>query len=105
VPHPQTNEQVQLRVGQRHDVRLPGLGPTGYQWFHAASNANVVVDRIDSAAPGTTAPIGSGVEAHFVIAAQTPGPSRVVFEQARAWQRAAVVATHTVEIEVLGPGA
>ncbi len=81
------------------------MGPAGYQWFSAASNATVAVRRLDTPASDATAPIGSGVAEHFVIVAQIPGQCRVVFEQARAWQRAAIVAMHVVEVEVLGLGA
>ena len=50
MPEKAPDEVVELRVGDRHEVRLPGIGTAGYRWRPEPEGEKNVAEV--SAAPG-----------------------------------------------------
>lgn len=95
-----------LRVGEEHELRLPGLATAGYQWSCdvegtgdalAVSKLSRAQDRPDPS------PVGTSADEVFRITALHSGEARLRFEQRRRWEKdMPPLHTHVVEVEVLG---
>jgi predicted secreted protein len=95
-----------LRVGEEHELRLPGLATAGYQWscdeegtgeVLAVSKLPRAQDRPDPS------PVGASADEVFRITALHQGTATLRFEQRRRWEKdAPPLNTHLVEVDVLG---
>jgi predicted secreted protein len=94
---------VTLRVGERHPVRLAGLGTAGYRWTPLVEGDAGVVEVSDAgvAKPANTR-IGTSADELFTIRAVRRGVTRVRFVQRRPWESEdeRAVNEHVVEIRV-----
>jgi len=97
--------EVRVRVGDRHPVRLPGLGTAGYRWTAEVGGDDGVAEVVAEgpAATGSDAP-GASRDELFTIHARRPGVARVRFVQRRRWEPpdTAPANEHVVELHVDG---
>jgi predicted secreted protein len=95
--------EVRLRVGDRHPVRLPGLGTAGYRWAAEVEGDDGVAEvSAEGPAPtGSDAP-GASRDELFTIHARRGGSARVRFVQRRRWEPpdTAPANEHVVEVRV-----
>jgi predicted secreted protein len=96
-----SESQVQLRVGDQHEITLPEMGAAGYEWIFKTSNSKVDVRRRTGSIRSTRGLIGGPIMVTFELSAISEGRSRVVFEQSRPWERNDIAATHVLQIEIL----
>jgi predicted secreted protein len=87
MPEKAPDEVVELRVGDRHEMRLPGLGTAGYRWRPEPEGETNVAEV---SAAGTEGPVGGATGASadelFTIHARRPGSMRLRFAQRRPWE-------------------
>jgi predicted secreted protein len=78
---------VNLRAGEEHRVRLPGLGTAGYRWM-AVVEGDAGVAEVSDAGVAELADrrIGTSADELFVIRAIGPGVARVRFAQRRPFE-------------------
>jgi predicted secreted protein len=99
------HDVVELRVGDEHAVRLPGLGTAGYRWTPQpeAGEGVVEVHAAGAAAPASDA-VGSSSDELFTIQAIGPGVTVVRFAQRRPWDPSdePPAGEHLVELHVNG---
>jgi predicted secreted protein len=94
-----------LRVGEEHELRLPGMATAGYQWScdveateHPAAVSKLPREQ-DRPDPS---PVGTSADEVFRITALHPGKASLRFEQTRRWEKDTLpLNTHVVEVEVL----
>jgi predicted secreted protein len=80
-------EVVNLRVGDAHRVRLPGLGTAGYRWMPAVEGDHDVAQVSDAGvAERANKRIGTSADELFDIRAVGPGAARVRFTQRRPFE-------------------
>jgi predicted secreted protein len=83
-------DQIELKVGERKVVRLPGLGTSGYSWAHSLSGSDQTVAITLSTAPppgpGPSPGVGSSSDKLFTIEALKPGQVNLHLTQRRAWE-------------------
>lgn len=101
---PAPDDLVELRVGERHQVRLPGLGTAGYRWkpeFEDEVAQVADVSAADAEAPKTEA-VGASADELFTIHARRPGSVRLRFVQRRPWEpdHRPAANQHVVELRV-----
>jgi predicted secreted protein len=77
---------VELRVGEKTTIRLPGLGLSGYRWTAEVSGDAVTVSL--RPAPRPPHPPGASAEEILEIEARRPGRATVLVEQRRSWENA-----------------
>jgi predicted secreted protein len=94
---------VNLRVGERHPVRLAGLGTAGYRWeaHTEGDDAIATVTEAGLAQPANRL-IGTSADELFTIEAVGPGVTRVRFVQRRPFEPDDVPAAneHVIEVRV-----
>ena len=78
---------VNLRAGDEHRVRLPGLGTAGYRWM-AVVEGDAGVAEVSDAGVAELADrrIGTSADELFDIRAIGPGVARVRFAQRRPFE-------------------
>jgi hypothetical protein len=83
---------IEVPVGRSRELRLPGYGASGYQWFAVLDDSRVVrLTRVGQPSPpAAPIPAGEGVDDVFVVEALAPGTASIYFDLARAWDRDAV---------------
>lgn len=94
---------VNLRAGEEHRVRLPGLGTAGYRWMPAVEGDAGVAEVSDAGlAELANRRIGTSADELFDIRAVGPGVARVRFAQRRPFEPADVppAAEQVVEVRV-----
>jgi predicted secreted protein len=75
---------VELRVGEKTTIRLPGLATSGYRWTaHASGDAVTVSTR--PADPGRRTP-GANADEIVEIEGRRPGRATVTLEPRRSWE-------------------
>ena len=91
---------VTVPVGGSEELRLPGFGTSGYQWFFRVDNNDVVRVRGVPHGPESAGAlrVGDSFDDVFIVEAVNAGTASVLFELARPWQRNAVTSRHTVTI-------
>jgi predicted secreted protein len=95
------SSNVNLRVGEAHRVRLPGLGTAGYRWMPAVEGDEAVAEVSDAGlAELANRRIGASADELFDIRALAPGVARVRFEQRRPFEPADVPAAAEQVVEV-----
>jgi predicted secreted protein len=97
------HEVVNLRVGERHPVRLGGLGTAGYRWEPRAEGDEGVATVTDAGvAQPANRRIGTSADELFSIEAVGPGVTRVRFTQRRPFEPDDVPAAneHVIEVRV-----
>lgn len=83
---------IELRVGEVHKLKLPGLGTAGYVWTFAIEDCNLIAvtagktERSQPANSGELSSVGSSVDESFTILALKPGRTNVHFAQRRPWE-------------------
>ena len=78
---------VNLRAGEEHRVRLPGLGTAGYRWMPAVEgDAGVAEVSAAGLAELANRRIGTSADELFDIRAVAPGVARVRFAQRRPFE-------------------
>ena len=94
---------VELPVGERHALSLPGMGSAGYQWTADVRGGGAVAEVDMIASEPVTDAIGAGVDEKFEIRAKEPGEAVVRFEQRRPWERGdePPVGEHVVRVRVI----
>jgi|SRR5215216_5444238 len=87
MPKEAPDEVVELRVGERHEMRLPGLGSAGYRW-RPEPEEDTNVAKVSAA--GLEGPfsgaVGASADERFTIHARRPGSMRLRFAQRRPWE-------------------
>ena len=94
---------VNLRAGEAHRVRLPGLGTAGYRWMPAVEGDEGVAEVSDAGlAELANRRIGTSADELFDIRAVGPGVARVRFAQRRPFEApdAPAAAEQVVEVRV-----
>ena len=92
---------VDLRAGQAHRVRLPGLGTAGYRWM-AVVEGDEGVAEVSEAGVAELADrrMGTSADELFDIRAVAPGVARVRFAQRRPFEPDDVPAADEQVVEV-----
>jgi len=78
-----------LKVGAEFEVRLRGMGTSGYRWDFVIEEGSGLVDvrRVARAKPPEGQfPTGQSVDQLFVVDGLSPGRARVRFTLQRPWQ-------------------
>jgi predicted secreted protein len=92
---------VNLRAGEAHRVRLPGLGTAGYRWMPAVEGDEGVAEVSDAGlAEPANRRIGTSADELFDIRAVGPGVARVRFAQRRPFEAADVPPADEQVVEV-----
>jgi predicted secreted protein len=83
---------IELNVGERYTLRLPGLGSAGYVWEYAVTGDDKVVSIAEATAgqpapTGGAAPAAFSADTVFTIAALEPGQVTIHFTQRRPWEK------------------
>jgi predicted secreted protein len=92
---------VELKVGERHPVRLAGLGTAGYRWVPVVEGDQRVVDVTDAGvAELANGRIGTSADELFTIQAMHPGVTRVRFAQRRPWESEDEPAANEYVVEI-----
>jgi predicted secreted protein len=81
-----SRSHVSLRVGEEHEVRLPGLSAAGYRWSHELEGEGDAVEIEPSPRPQAALAVGSSPDEIFTITAVRPGRVAIRFEQRRRWE-------------------
>jgi len=77
---------VELRVGEKVTIRLPGLGTSGYRWTaHVSGDAVTVALSPARDEPESRRP-GAHVDEIAVIEGRRRGHATVTLEQRRSWE-------------------
>ena len=100
--------EIELEVGDRHEIRLRGLGGAGYSWAVATSGTPGVVRVRPKAAraartdarPEGRPPPATSLPQLFEITAVAAGSATLVFELRRPWE-SDVKAIERLEYEVV----
>jgi hypothetical protein len=103
VPPDDRPEVVTLHVGERHPVRLAGLGTAGYRWLpRAEGDAGVAAVSDAGVAQPANRRIGTSADELFTIEGVSPGVTRVRFVQRRPFEPDDVPAAneHVIEVRV-----
>ena len=92
---------VNLRAGEEHRVRLPGLGTAGYRWM-AVVEGDAGVAEVSDAGVAELADrrIGTSADELFDIRAIGHGVARVRFEQRRPFEPDAVPPADEQVVEI-----
>jgi predicted secreted protein len=86
-------ETLNLSVGDRRTIRLPGRGTAGFAWSVAVDNPQIAgVSSIGTARPEPSSnPASGGFSASrdelFEVTALSPGETAIHFVQSRPWER------------------
>jgi predicted secreted protein len=83
-------DQLDLTVGQAHNLTLPSLGTSGYVWQErvVGQPGVVSVSWQRGFPPGTKLPaVGVAAPETLTIHALEPGEVTLLLEQARPWER------------------
>jgi predicted secreted protein len=81
------SDAVDLHVGERHEVRLKGLGTAGYRWIASVEGDEGVAEVVDAGlAERPDRRIGTSADELFDIRAVGPGAARVRFAQRRPFE-------------------
>jgi len=85
-------DRIELRIGEKTTLGLPGLGAAGYSWSHEFKGDNDVVRVSPSAAPApagdaTRLPPGESVDEWFTIEALARGETILHMLQSRRWEK------------------
>ena len=92
---------INLRAGEAHRIRLPGLGTAGYRWMPAVEGDAGVAEVSDAGvAELANRRIGTSADELFDIRAVGPGVARVRFAQRRPFEGADVPAAAEQVVEV-----
>ena len=99
--------QLSLGVGDRRELKLPGLGTAGYRWGHAvdgdADAVQLEWQRGVSAEEARGLPMGASAPERLAITATAPGHVTVRLTQQRPWESVPPRAEHTIEIDIPPP--
>ena len=98
-------DRIELQVGERKVVRLPGLGTAGYSWTHSLNGSDQTVAITSSTAPppgpGPSPGVGPSSDALFTIEALKSGQVSLHLTQRRSWEKnTSPLKEHTVTIVV-----
>jgi predicted secreted protein len=89
-----------MKVGEEHEIRLPGMASAGYHWFGEIEEGQGAVEvekRWADLAPGS---VGTSADEIFTVTARRAGRARLRFEQRRRWEEASADAIEvTVEVQ------
>lgn len=105
--------RVELTVGERWEVRLPGRGAAGYQWFCEMAGPPEVVDVALVQLPPPSAPKAGGeppqggsYDEVVQVRALRPGTVSLSLTQRRSWETGkAPLRQHSIQVVVEeGPG-
>jgi predicted secreted protein len=88
--------EVRLRVGEKHTIRLKGLGSAGYQWNLSLQGPGdllrwtlepVSESHGPAVSPGDLPPDNYSPDEELTITALKPGHVRMILNHSRAWER------------------
>jgi predicted secreted protein len=101
----ETHETIHLRVGEAHDVALPGLGTAGYVWrSEPGAGTELTVEKRERSGEPADGAAGASSGEVFRIRALQPGQVRIRFVQSRPWEQAvSPLNEHIVEVTVEPP--
>ncbi|MEA4943527.1 MAG: protease inhibitor I42 family protein [Propionicimonas sp.] len=95
-----------LRVGEKRELALPGLGTAGFLWSASLDGDAAAVELAWERGFGTDdspRPVGASAPERLRITAAAPGRARIHLAQQRPWEQGRPLAAHTVDVEVLPP--
>ena len=97
--------QINLRVGERHVVRLESLGAAGYEWMPEIEGEGVTIEKVrdpsQEEVDTASIPAGQSFPEVFRIEGRAPGRATVRFVQRRPWEVGAAPANeHVMHVEV-----
>ncbi len=96
--------ELALRVGERRDLELPGLGTAGYRWDETlAGDVDAVQlqwQRGMSVEEARGRPTGASAPERLSIIAVGPGQVTVRLTQQRPWENGPPRAEHTIAVHV-----
>ena len=78
---------MELRVGEKTAIRLPGLGTAGYGWSaHVTGDAVTVSVHLAPREGAEGLPPGANTDEILQLEARRPGSATVTLEQRRSWE-------------------
>jgi hypothetical protein len=83
-------ERIVLSIGEKQELRLPGLGAAGYSWEASGFDVALVsVSRVPQSPPTTAGPptAGASVNPMFCIEALAPGNTTIHFRLQRPFAK------------------
>lgn len=97
--------RIELKPGDEHTFRLPGLGSAGYRWTYAVEGdeSAVEVSTTRSAPPQLPQPVGPppsnySLDEIVIIRGRSPGAARIIVTQARTGQEPRITCTLDVTV-------
>lgn len=97
-------EELRLRVGEEHTLRLPGLATAGYRWQAAIEDEGVatVSSRFDSGEATGAARTASSRDELVTVSGRAEGTTRLSLVQRRSWEGGGdPIARHDVVVTVV----
>lgn len=93
---------LELRVGQREELTLPGLGTAGYRWTHSIEGDAGVLDVQWTRAPAEPGrAVGASVPERLLLTAAASGRVTLRLAQRRAWEAGPPHDERTLDVVVL----
>ncbi|MCE8423103.1 MAG: protease inhibitor I42 family protein [Candidatus Methanoperedens sp.] len=97
--------KIELIVGEKHSLRLKGLGAAGYNWEYRIEEIEKVVsvslDFVDDGKKTGPLPPGYSLDVLVTIEALVPGHATIQLAQQRSWEKGKhPLKKHIIEIFV-----
>jgi predicted secreted protein len=85
----ESDDSIELRVGEKHELRLAGHGTSGYGWVPEVAGSEVAEVKpagVEPLEPGGD--VGASVDEAFTVHGLKPGVTDVRFALRRPWEPA-----------------
>jgi predicted secreted protein len=98
--------EIELRVGEKYELRLKGLGAAGYKWEYSIEEigkvVNVSIEFVgDKKRTTGILPAGYSLDALVSIQALEPGRAKVRMANFRSWEKdKPPLKEHVLEVNV-----
>ena len=100
-----TSEQtgkLELRVGERHELTLPGLGTAGYRWTHTIEGDAGILTAEWTRVPAVGGqPIGASSAERLLLTGAASGRVTLRLEQRRPWETGPARDERSLDVVVL----
>lgn len=84
-----SDDSIELRVGEKHELRLAGHGTSGYGWVPEVAGSDVAeVKPAEAQSLESGAGVGASVDEAFTVHGLKPGVTDVRFALRRPWEPA-----------------
>ncbi len=100
--------KIELSIGEKYQLKLPGLGSVGYVWRYTATDNENKTVTVDTSVANIKPPEGQNpgtrsAEEIFTITANSPGHTSIYFYQIRPWEKESKpYKEHRLEVTVKG---